>query len=69
VTRVITRRTPAVTSTGRPGRPLWPVPALRRVWPTLDTVSAAVNVCKRSLGWINYDNYVHITQTKRIICT
>jgi len=24
-------------------------------------------VCKRSLGWINYDNYVHITQPKRKI--
>jgi len=20
-----------------------------------------LDVCKRSLGWINYDNYVHIT--------
>jgi len=23
-----------------------------------------IDVCKRSLGWINYDNYVHITQPK-----
>jgi len=27
------------------------------------------DVCKRSLGWINYDNYVHITQPKRKIYT
>ena len=29
----------------------------------------SVYVCKRSLGWINYDNYVHITQPKRKIYT
>jgi len=35
-------------------------PFVRICWPL---------VCKRSLGWINYDNYVHITQRKRKIYT
>jgi len=26
-------------------------------------------VCKRSIGWIECDNYVHITQPKRKIYT